>query len=163
MQKISYLLISFSLIFSSCSVRKNSTSGLQEEEKFVGQYGYFKKPLGPNYRITQRFKPKSNRKHKGVDLAGKKNSPIFATAKGRVVYVGRKFRGYGLMILMEHVDGFSSLYSHLNKAFVKSGQYVEKGHLLGGMGRTGRATGVHLHFELMKDKNPINPERFIKL
>ncbi len=153
-----FLFLSFFILSSCVSTRSNN----DKTNKQAGRTSLnFIRPLSSKYVITQRFKPKRNRKHKGMDLAGRKSSPIFAVEDGRVVYAGSKFRGYGIMILMEHADGFSSLYSHMNKIFVKSGDLVKKGHHLGAMGRTGRATGVHLHFELMKNKNPINPEIFI--
>jgi murein DD-endopeptidase MepM/ murein hydrolase activator NlpD len=119
-------------------------------------------PVTTRYRVTQRYRPRRNRKHQGIDLAGKKGSPIFSAGDGRVVYVGRRFTGYGKMILIDHGKGVATLYSHLNKYFVRSGQVVHRRQLIGTMGRTGRATGVHLHFEVMEDKIPINPEKYIR-
>jgi len=113
--------------------------------------------------MTQKFRPLSNPSHQGVDLAGSKDSPIFTAAAGRVVYVGRKFSGYGKMILIDHGDGVSTLYSHLNKFYVNAGQTVHGRQIIGSMGRTGRATGVHLHFEVMLNKNPVDPENYINL
>lgn len=122
----------------------------------------FNKPVTTRYRVSQRFKPKSNPKHKGVDIAGKKGSPIFAVKQGRVIYQGQKFSGYGKMVMIKHPNGIATLYSHLNKIFVKAGQIVTGGQLIGTMGRTGRATGVHLHFEIMQNMEPVNPENYIK-
>lgn len=98
-----------------------------------------------------------------MDLAGKKGSPIFAVNKGRVIYQGQRFSGYGKMVMIKHANGVTSLYSHLNKIFVNAGQIVTGGQLVGTMGRTGRATGVHLHFELMQNMEPVDPEKYIKL
>lgn len=120
-------------------------------------------PITTSYVMTQKFRPLSNPKHQGVDLAGSKDSPIFTAEAGRVVYVGRKFSGYGKMILIDHGAGVSTLYSHLNKFFVRSGQRVHSRQIIGTMGRTGRATGVHLHFEVMINKNPVDPELYIDL
>ncbi len=66
------------------------------------------------------------------------------------------------MILIEHDKGISTIYSHLHKIFVRAGQRVQRGQLIGSMGRTGRATGVHLHFELMENMKIVNPEKYIK-
>lgn len=168
MQRLSYLLISFALSFvlSACVTfdDKNRTKLPRTDGSGVLLKPRLKlvSPLTTRYRVTQRFKPRRNRKHQGIDLAGKKGSPIFSSADGRVVYVGRKFSGYGKMVLIDHGKGVATLYSHLNKFFVRSGQRVHVRQIIGTMGRTGRATGVHLHFEVMEDKIPINPEWYIR-
>lgn len=168
MQRLSYLLIVSCLLLSSCvsfnqkakwNRNKQNTSGAVNTTaprvKLVS-------PLTTKFKITQRYRPKKNRKHQGIDLAGKKGSPIFSAGAGRVVYVGQKFSGYGKMILVDHGKGVATLYSHLNRFFVRSGQRVHKRQILGTMGKTGRATGVHLHFEVMEDKIPVNPEIYIR-
>lgn len=153
-----------SLIFlSSCSSTRSSYSApvITTRTPKPNHLG-FSRPISTRYTITQWFKPKKNRKHKGIDIAGKKGSPIFTVAPGRIVYQGRKFSGYGKMIIIKHDKGISTLYSHLNKIFITAGQHVKRGQLIGTMGRTGRATGVHLHFELMENKRPINPTKYIR-
>ena len=104
----------------------------------------------------------SKRAHYGLDLKGRRNDPIYAAHDGIVVYVGKKFRGYGKMVLIEYDNNWASLYSHLNSYKVVMGQEVKGGQLIGKMGRTGRATGVHLHFELIKNKKPIDPLPILK-
>lgn len=164
MQRFSSLFIvflcSFSLLVSCISrnVEKNSNRPFKSNGKVVLQT-----PLTTSYVMTQKYRPLSNPSHQGVDLAGSKNSPIFTAAPGRVVYVGRKFSGYGKMILIDHGGGVSTLYSHLNKFYVNSGQHVHGRQIIGAMGRTGRATGVHLHFEVMINKLPVDPELYINL
>ncbi|MAV92411.1 MAG: hypothetical protein CL676_13415 [Bdellovibrionaceae bacterium] len=111
--------------------------------------------------ISQPFKPRRNRSHQGLDLRGPKNTPIVAAHPGRVIYVGRGFRGYGKMVMIEYNNRWASLYAHLNSFEVKQGQYVRMGDVIGRMGRTGRATGVHLHFELLKNKLPVNPMSYL--
>ncbi len=120
-------------------------------------------PVEPNVTLTQKFRPKYNSKHKGVDLAGKMNQPLFATNSGVVTYKGDKFRGYGKMILLEHSEGWTSLYSHLSKFNVDNGDKVYAGQVIGYMGRSGRASGVHLHFEVYKNKIPIDPLRVVPI
>ena len=100
------------------------------------------KPVN-HYRISQHFSPPSNPKHDGIDLAGRLNTPVYASHSGKIIYKGRKYRGYGKMILLEYNNSWATLYAHLNKIYVKPGQIVKKGQLIGAMGRTGRATGVH--------------------
>ncbi len=168
MQRFSYLqlkfilFIVFSFILSSCSSMNIRKAPIIVANKSKPNSLSFSKPLTTRYTITQKFRPKKNRKHKGIDLAGKKGSPIFSIASGKVIYQGRKFSGYGKMILIKHNHSISTIYSHLNKIFVKSGEKIKRGELIGTMGRTGRATGVHLHFELIENKTVINPEKYIR-
>ena len=163
MQKLSTLLIVCTLAASmtSCSLAGRNTVSTAPKPK-TNTIG-FNKPVTTRYRVSQQFKPKSNPKHKGIDIAGKKGSPIFSVKSGRVIYQGQKFSGYGKMIMVKHANGITTLYSHLNKIFVKAGQIVTDGQLLGTMGRTGRATGVHLHFEIMQNMEPVDPQKYIKL
>ena len=112
-------------------------------------------------RITQGFK-KGSGKHQGLDIAGARNTPIYAAAQGRVLYVGQGFTGYGKLIIIEHDgDRWASFYAHLNDFKVREGSFVKKGQLIGLMGRTGRASGVHLHFEIRHNLRPIDPRPFM--
>ncbi len=95
--------------------------------------------------------------HDGLDLAGAKGTPILAAHSGYVVYSGSEFNGYGRMILLEFNDEWATLYAHMSKLFVRNGDIVERGQVIGEMGRTGRASGVHLHFELLRNRMPIDP------
>jgi murein DD-endopeptidase MepM/ murein hydrolase activator NlpD len=107
-------------------------------------------------RLTQGFQP-GRKVHWGIDLAGKKGTPILAAEDGVVVYTGSGFRGYGKLVVIEHGTEWATLYSHLSSIKVKEGQKVRQGQKIGGMGRTGRASGVHLHFEVRKNRQPVNP------
>ena len=111
----------------------------------------------PEVRINQAFSPDKNRKHAGIDFGGAKNSPILAAHDGLVVYAGKAFKGYGRMVMIEYNSEWATLYGHLNKIKVKEGEYVKAGQVIGGMGRTGHATGVHLHFELIRKKENVDP------
>jgi murein DD-endopeptidase MepM/ murein hydrolase activator NlpD len=133
-----------------------------DEPKFTMMSNWVS-PVEPNVTLTQKFRPPKNQRHKGVDLAGKSNQPIFASNNGIVTYKGDKFRGYGKMVLLEHADGWTTLYSHLSKFNVYDGQSVKTGQVIGFMGRSGRASGVHLHFEVYKNKIPIDPLRVIPI
>lgn len=109
------------------------------------------------------FQHKRRRDHKGLDLGGRRGDDIYAAHPGLVVYAGRKFSGYGKMVLIEYNNTWATLYAHLNKYNVKAGDVVAAGQQIGEMGATGRATGVHLHFELIKNKQPIDPLPYIQL
>ena len=99
--------------------------------------------------------------HYGLDLASKKGTPILASEAGVVIYVGRGFSGYGKLIVIEHNDTWATLYSHLNKFNVKEGTKVARGDQIAEMGRTGHATGVHLHFEIRYNRQPVNPLMYL--
>ena len=112
-------------------------------------------------KLTQYFSPPSNPSHQGVDLGGKKGTSIRAAHEGLVVYAGKGYRGYGNMILVEFSEMWATLYAHLDSILVREGDIVGTGDVIGRMGNTGRASGVHLHFELMKDKQPVNPLKYL--
>lgn len=112
-------------------------------------------------KISQKFK-NGRKKHDGIDITGKKNTPILAAESGKVIYAGKGFTGYGKLIIIEHRgDTWASFYGHLNGFKVREGQKVYKGQQIGYMGRTGRASGVHLHFEIRYNLRPVNPLNFL--
>lgn len=124
------------------------------------QKSYFDWPVD-EARMTRGFIPKPTgkrkRPHWGLDLAAIKGTPILASHDGTVIYVGRDFKGFGRMILIEGKKGWASLYAHLSKAHIREGERVHQGQVIAEMGRTGRASGVHLHFEIRKDRGPVDP------
>ena len=101
------------------------------------------------------YLPKIN--HYGLDFAANLGVGIFATDAGVIVYAGRNNFGYGNMVMIDHGDGFQSLYAHLSQIYVSCGQSVNQGQTIGAAGSTGNSTGVHLHFEIRTLSNPINP------
>ncbi len=100
------------------------------------------------------------RHHNGIDIAAKHGSKIQAIASGFVTFSGRK-GGYGNVIDIHHSDSLKSRYAHLDTIKVKKGQVVRKGDTIATMGKTGRATGSHLHLEVWKKNRPVNPESYI--
>ncbi|HWU42654.1 MAG TPA: M23 family metallopeptidase, partial [Bdellovibrio sp.] len=108
-------------------------------------------------RMTRGFLPMKRKPHLGIDLAAPKGTPILAAQEGTVIYAGREFRGYGKMVIIESGEGWATLYAHFDKILISEGQKVHKGEVIGAMGRTGHATGVHLHFEIRHNKGPIDP------
>jgi murein DD-endopeptidase MepM/ murein hydrolase activator NlpD len=108
-------------------------------------------------RMSRGFLPRKRHPHLGIDLAAPKGTPILCSTGGTVLYTGKEFRGFGKMILVESGGGWATLYAHLDKILVSEGQKVRQGEVIGAMGRTGHATGVHLHFEIRKDRGPVDP------
>lgn len=100
--------------------------------------------------------------HPGIDLADKGLVPIKATADGIVIQARHSRYGYGNVVKIAHVYGFTSLYGHMRSILVHNGEYVKKGQIIGYMGSTGLSTGQHLHYEVRFDKKPLNPLNFIR-
>jgi len=99
--------------------------------------------------------------HAGIDFAGKAGSPIVAVAGGVVTLVKSK-PGYGLMLEISHGGGLVTKYAHCKKVLVKVGDVVQKGQTIAKMGSTGRSTGPHVHFEVLKNGKTVNPIKFIE-
>ena len=99
--------------------------------------------------------------HEGIDFAGPTGSPIFAVAAGIVVFSGVR-SGFGNVVEVDHGRGYVTRYAHNKKNLVKRGVRVAKGQKIATMGRSGRATGTHLHFEVLLNDKPLNPITFIE-
>lgn len=118
-------------------------------------------------RITSRFgyrrDPFTKRKsfHAGIDIGGRINDPIYATAAGKVVASGYQ-RASGYYITIDHGNGLQTRYMHLNKILVQPGTWVEKGQRIGLLGNTGRSTGPHLHYEIIQHGQLIDPLVFLE-
>ncbi len=114
-------------------------------------------------RYGMRFHPiyHEMRLHKGMDLAAPTGTPVRSAAEGTVESTGWR-EGYGRTVTINHGNGRSTLYAHLNDYQVQAGQIIKSGEVLGSVGSTGNATGPHLHFEVRQDGKPVNPERLLK-
>jgi murein DD-endopeptidase MepM/ murein hydrolase activator NlpD len=93
--------------------------------------------------------------HPGIDIAAGFGTQELATATGQVVFAG--WGSYGIYVEIDHGNGFHSIYGHMSAVLVKTGDTVSQGQLIGLMGATGRATGMHLHFEIRYQGVPQNP------
>lgn len=100
------------------------------------------------------------RMHNGIDLANQHGTPIVATADGTVSYVGSR-SGYGLCVVIDHGYGVETFYAHLSGTTVRIGQTARRGDMIGSMGRTGRTTGTHLHYEVRVAGRAVNPLEYI--
>ena len=97
--------------------------------------------------------------HRGVDLRAAYGEPIGAAGDGRVVFAGDQ-GGYGQTVVVEHGNGLRTRYAHLSALLTESGADVKAGDPVGRAGRTGRATGTHLHFEVTRNGQPVDPQAF---
>lgn len=103
---------------------------------------------------------KVRKKHNGMDFSAPTGTPIYAAGDGVVKRADNRSSGYGNHIRIDHGFGYTSLYAHLYKYNVRRGQKVQRGDLIGFVGSTGRSSGPHLHYEISKDKERINPLNF---
>jgi murein DD-endopeptidase MepM/ murein hydrolase activator NlpD len=99
--------------------------------------------------------------HRGIDFAGPAGSQAVAVASGIVTYSKDRF-GYGRTVEINHGNGYVTRYAHNQKALVKVGDTVQKGQPISLIGSTGRSTGPHLHFEVLKDGRAVDPMSFVK-
>ncbi|MEZ0361653.1 MAG: M23 family metallopeptidase [Hydrogenobacter sp.] len=111
--------------------------------------GWRKNPFGRGYEF-----------HSGIDIEASTGSRVRATADGVVEFAGR-YADYGKAIIIKHPSGYLTLYGHLSQIDVKGGQRVKAGDVIGRVGSTGRSTGPHLHYEVIKDNKPVNPLGFL--
>ncbi len=130
---------------------KNLPVGSPLDGKINSGFGYRKDP----FRSSIGF-------HSGVDIDAKFGDPVVATADGVVKKTGWQ-GSYGKTVVLQHEDGFETIYGHLSKISVEEGQKVKVGEVIGKAGNTGRSTGTHLHYEVLKDGQRVNPSNFLSL
>ena len=106
--------------------------------------------------ITSPFGPRWGRMHTGIDIDGVTGEPVVASADGTVV-LAAYYSGYGNAVIIDHGNGFSTLYGHLSSIDVDTGDVVAQGQLVGAVGCTGNCTGDHLHFEIRIEGTPVDP------
>jgi murein DD-endopeptidase MepM/ murein hydrolase activator NlpD len=108
------------------------------------------------------FSGSSVERHKGLDIQARTGESVKTTANGTVKLADWN-GGYGKCVIISHGNGFETLYGHLSKITVKEGQQVKAGDVIGKVGSTGRSTGAHLHYEVHKNGNIINPKSYLNL
>jgi murein DD-endopeptidase MepM/ murein hydrolase activator NlpD len=117
--------------------------------RITSHIGWRKNPFGGGYEF-----------HSGIDIYAPHGSKVRATADGVVVLAGW-YGDYGKTVVIRHPSGYLTLYGHLSQIDVREGQKVKAGDVVGRVGSTGRSTGPHLHYEVIKDNRPIDPSKFL--
>ncbi len=108
-------------------------------------------------RITARFGSRGIwSRHEGIDIDGEYGEEVAAAAEGTVIRAGRQGK-YGRVVLIDHGHGLTMLYAHLSRVLVRVGERVERGEPIAQVGRSGNATGSHLHFEVRRNGQPVDP------
>ena len=132
------------------TIQNQIPSGLPTNDGWISStYGSRPAPISGKMQFPQ-----------GVDFAGRVGSSIVAVASGVVTWSGNRY-GYGNMVEINHGNGFETRYAHHKKNVVVVGQRVDKYQVIAHMGESGRATGPHVHFEVIKNGTPINPIKYI--
>ncbi|MFC5700821.1 murein hydrolase activator EnvC family protein [Cohnella faecalis] len=155
-------LTAFAKKMSALEAKKNSIKNYYKG----GKLGM---PLQANYKLSSpfgyRIHPITGKKklHAGMDMAVAQGTPIYAAESG-VVIVAQAWSGYGNCVIIDHGGGLWTLYGHIkaNGILVEKGQTVKRGQKIALVGSTGQSTGPHLHFEVRKNSEPVNPAPYLK-
>lgn len=99
--------------------------------------------------------------HTGIDIAAERDTPVMATAEGKVLFTGWA-EGYGKLIIIDHGNNYKTYYGHLNKIFCKVNDIVKRKAVIGTVGDTGSSTGYHLHYEVRFNDKTLNPKRYLE-
>ena len=105
----------------------------------------------------------SDRNHKGLDIAAPTGTGIYAAADGKVIAAGWNTGGYGYFVMIDHGDGFATLYAHMSRVIAKNGTEIKRGELIGEIGSTGDSTGPHLHFEVREKNICRDPAAYLRV
>lgn len=111
--------------------------------------------------ITRKFIQSGRQRHDGIDIAAPKGTPIRAAADGKVIFSDWGPGGYGRLVIVQHSADVVTVYAHNERNLVKSNQQVRRGQAIATVGRSGRATGYHLHFEVRRKTVPQPPFTFL--
>lgn len=137
----------------SAAVALNRNQPVVEPRKFAGRFDW---PL--NGAVIARFGPAGGgRINQGIKIAATRGAPIHAAADGVVAYAGDQIAIYGGLVLIRHGDGWITAYGHAEKIIVVRGQEVKRGDVIGYAGETGSARQPQLHFEMRRNRTPVNP------
>jgi lipoprotein NlpD len=108
-------------------------------------------------RLSSKFGRRGRGRHDGIDIPAKKGTPVRAAQAGKVIHSGTGLGDYGKVVILKHEGRYSTVYAHNNRNRVRKGQFVEKGDVIGEVGSTGNASGTHVHFEVRRDREPVDP------
>lgn len=118
--------------------------------RIVSRFGYRRHPIWGGYHL-----------HSGVDLAASYGKPIISADSGEVIFSGW-WDGYGKAVVIDHGRGYTTVYGHMSRVYMQTGQKVEKAQVIGLVGSTGYSTGPHLHFEIRFNGRPVDPLPYLQ-
>ena len=140
-------------------VKEVVVKGTKEVPKTVATGTFLTPTRG---RVSSRYGMRGGRMHRGLDIAAPIGTAIKASDGGKVIYSGSGKSGYGKMVEIDHGNGFITRYAHCSKLLVNVGDKVYKGQHIANVGNTGRSSGPHLHFEVLKNGKNYNPSNYLK-
>ncbi len=148
MKAISSVAAVLMLLMVAGADAQNKPEGfpIKGETKVTSSYGKRKDPFQKKMRF-----------HNGIDLKAKEGTPVVATGDGKVIAVEENPKGYGKRIVILHGEGYQTRYCHLSAFKVEEGDVVKKGEVIGLVGNTGLSTAPHLHYEILKDGENVDP------
>lgn len=141
--------------------KKSSKSGPYKRKKRKYDLSLYW-PVPSSKVISSRFGRRYGRPHRGVDIPAVKGVHIVSALDGEVIYSGNGLKGYGNLTIVKHKNNFVTVYAHAKKNLTRRGQKVLQGQPIAQIGSTGRSTGPHLHFELRKNNNAIDPLPYLR-
>jgi murein DD-endopeptidase MepM/ murein hydrolase activator NlpD len=176
MNKVSILALGLMfLAISFWAFLPNPTNELPVENKFettavleVKADPPSRSPLAEGFEMGSGFGKRlhpiqmTKKMHKGLDFVAQIGTPIYATSDGKVIKSEKSSKGYGNYVLLQHDTKFSTMYAHMSEITVGVGQMVRKGDIIGLVGSTGASTLPHLHYEVQKNGEAIDPSPFLK-
>ncbi|MFZ4620464.1 MAG: M23 family metallopeptidase [Bacteroidota bacterium] len=153
-KEVAFQRTSYEQIFRQYENNKVIFSSMPAIKPMEGTYSY--------HGFGMRVDPfvGSQKRHEGVDIHNDVGTPIYATGDGVVEFTGPTGSGYGIALELNHGYGYKSWYAHLSKCVAKSGQRVKRGTLIAYSGNTGRSTGPHLHYEVIRNGEKQNPVEY---
>ncbi len=152
-----FLLVTVTLsLLSGCSLlfSDNSSQGRIDRGMFIW-------PV--EGKLTSRFGLRGTARHEGIDIAAPAGTKIVAAAGGKVIFSGWGPSGYGKIIMIKHSSKYVTVYSHNSKNLVLAGKSVKQGDVIAYVGKTGKANGNHLHFEVRVNLVPRNPLLYLPI
>jgi murein DD-endopeptidase MepM/ murein hydrolase activator NlpD len=146
-------------------VQLNALQGVMRRRQITDDMRPTGRPVSEGYlssRFGERMDPFNGEEafHKGLDFAAPEGSDVLAVAAGVVTFAGRR-DGYGELVEVQHGGGLVTRYGHNSQLLVNVGEVVQRGQALGKVGSTGRSTGPHVHFEVLRNGSAINPDSFV--
>ncbi|MBU2648768.1 M23 family metallopeptidase [bacterium] len=111
-------------------------------------------------KISSRYGGRYGQFHTGIDITDSKGNIVRAAESGEIVFIGNK-KALGKAVVIDHGDGFRTVYGHNSRIYVKRGMRVKQGQKISKMGASGRSTGIHLHFEVRVNKKHVNPLQYL--
>ncbi len=157
------LAILAAILLNGCATSDRNVTSFESRRDVPGIW-----PIAcSEIRITSRFGDRTStgsggsHTHSGLDISAPKGTPVLATANGCVSYAKYNKGGYGRLVKIEHPNGIETLYAHLDSFDVKEGKPVRQGQRIGTVGKSGRATGFHLHYEVRVNGKAVDPMPYL--